>query len=45
MQHVVSSGDERWDEIWNEIKFDQALNKNQVEELWTLWEDFKDVFA
>ncbi len=45
MQHVVLQGDERWDEIWSMIKFDQALSKNQVEELWTLLEDFKDVFA
>ncbi len=36
MQQVVPSGDERWDEIWNVIKFDQALNKNQVEEVWIL---------
>jgi hypothetical protein len=45
MQQVVPSKDERRDEIWNGIKFDQALGNNQVEELWTLLEDFKDVFA
>jgi hypothetical protein len=45
MQQVVSSGDERWDEIRSRIKFDQALSKNQAEELWTLLEDFKDVFV
>ncbi len=45
MQQVVLYGDERWDEIQSEIKFDQALNKNQAEELWTLLEDFKDVFV
>jgi hypothetical protein len=27
------------------IKFDQAFSENQAEELWTLFEDFKDVFA
>jgi hypothetical protein len=45
MQQVVPSKDERWDEIQNMIKFDQALSENQVEELWTLLEDFKYVFA
>jgi len=38
-------GDERRDEIWSEIKFDKTLSKNQAEELWTLLEDFKGVFA
>ncbi len=45
MQQVVLSRDERWDEIRSRIKFDQALSENHVEELWTLLEDFKDVFA
>ncbi len=45
MQQVVPSGDERWDEIKNKIKFDQAFNENHVKELWILLEDFKDVFA
>jgi hypothetical protein len=45
MQHVVPFGDERWDEIRSEIKFDQTFSKNQAEELWILLEDFKDVFA
>ncbi len=45
MQQGVLLGNKRWDEIWNRIKFDQALSENQAKELWTLLEDFKDVFA
>jgi hypothetical protein len=45
MQQVVPSGNERWDEIKNKIKFDQALDENHVKELWTLLEDCKDVFV
>ncbi len=45
MQHVLPSRDEKWDEIQSKIKFDQAFNENHVEELWTLLDNFKDVFA
>jgi hypothetical protein len=45
MQQVAPFGDERWEEIRSGIKFDQALSKNQAEELWTLLEEFKDVFV
>jgi hypothetical protein len=45
MQQVVPSRNERWDEIQSRIKLDQALSENQVGELWTLLEDFKDVFT
>ncbi len=45
MQQSVRCGDERWDEIRNNIKFDQAFGENQVEGLWILLEDFKDVFV
>jgi hypothetical protein len=30
MQRVVSSRYERWDEIQNRIKFDQALNETRL---------------
>jgi hypothetical protein len=45
MKQVVPFGDERWDEIQSRIKFDQAFSENQVEELWTLLQDFKEVFT
>ncbi len=45
IHQVVPFGDERWDEIRSRIKFNQALSEYQVEKLWTLLEDFKDVFA
>jgi hypothetical protein len=45
MQQVLPFGDERWDEIRSKMKFDQSLSENQAEELWTLLENFKDVFV
>jgi hypothetical protein len=45
MQQVILFGDEKRDEIQSKIKFDPALNENKAEELWTLLEDFKDVFV
>jgi hypothetical protein len=45
MQQGVPSRDEKWDEIQSNIKFDQAFGENQVEGLWTLLEDFEDVFV
>ncbi len=45
MQQGVPSRDERWDEIQNKIKFDQAFGENWAKGLWTLLEDFKDVFV
>jgi hypothetical protein len=45
MQQGVPSKDERWDEIRRKIKFDQASGENQSKGLWTLLENFKDVFV